>query len=114
MEMLCSRCDYDASNDVLNLREDSWQCPDCKRWNLTRADRPEKQVGGNHYNMPIEPIEFTEANELTFHEGNAIKWALASLCIVFIHPTNVIYWVMFINILLWIIYANKDDKSAKE
>jgi hypothetical protein len=74
MEMLCSRCDYDASNDVLNLREDSWQCPDCKRWNLTRADRPEKQVGGNHYNMPIEPIEFTEANELTFHEGNAIKY----------------------------------------
>jgi hypothetical protein len=41
-------------------------------------------------------------------------WALASLCIVFIHPTNVISWVMFINILLWIIYANKDDKSAKE
>ena len=35
----------------------------------------QKQVGGNHYeNKAIQPIEFIEANNLGFHEGNVIKY----------------------------------------
>jgi hypothetical protein len=34
-----------------------------------------RQVGGNHYaEMPIQPIEFITANNLSFLEGNIIKY----------------------------------------
>ena len=36
--------------------------------------KPNKQVGGNHYKMKIEPIEYIEANDLPFHEANIIKY----------------------------------------
>ena len=33
------------------------------------------QVGGNHYSSKsIQPIEYIEANNLNFHEGNVIKY----------------------------------------
>ena len=32
------------------------------------------QVGGNHYQLPIEPIDFIEKNGIGFSEGNAIKY----------------------------------------
>ena len=33
------------------------------------------QIGGSHYeNKSIQPIQFIEANNLGFHEGNAIKY----------------------------------------
>jgi len=32
------------------------------------------QVGGTHYNKPIEPIEYIEKNSLGFHEGNVVKY----------------------------------------
>lgn len=31
------------------------------------------QVGGDHYNMKIQPVEFITANDLTFLEGCVIK-----------------------------------------
>ncbi len=35
-----------------------------------------EQVGGSHYtDMKIQPIEFIEANNLGFMEGNIIKYA---------------------------------------
>jgi hypothetical protein len=35
----------------------------------------EKQVGGNHYkNCSIQPIEYIEKNNLTFCEGNIVKY----------------------------------------
>ena len=34
----------------------------------------ERQEGGNHYNMTIQPIEFIEKNGLGFSEGNVIKY----------------------------------------
>ena len=35
----------------------------------------EKQVGGNHYaTMKIQPVEFITANNLTFLEGNVVKY----------------------------------------
>ena len=33
-----------------------------------------KQVGGNHYQMPIQPIEFIHRNKIPFIEGNVIKY----------------------------------------
>lgn len=39
------------------------------------SDNPlEKQVGGNHYDMPIQPVEFIERNGLGFCVGNCIKY----------------------------------------
>lgn len=38
-------------------------------------DALDKQVGGNHYaSMAIQPVEFITANNLTFLEGNVIKY----------------------------------------
>ena len=37
--------------------------------------KPQEQVGGTHYSrLGIEPIQFTEANGLGFHEGNIVKY----------------------------------------
>ncbi len=36
---------------------------------------PEEQVGGDHYSRhPIQPIEFIEAAQLGYHEGNVVKY----------------------------------------
>ena len=32
------------------------------------------QVGGNHYQLPIQPIEYIHKNGLGFIEGNIIKY----------------------------------------
>ena len=35
------------------------------------------QVGGNHYTkFPIQPYEFISKNELTFFQGNVIKYVI--------------------------------------
>ena len=35
----------------------------------------DKQIGGSHYkNMVIQPYEFISKNELTFFQGNVIKY----------------------------------------
>lgn len=34
----------------------------------------EKQVGGSHYKMAIQPVEFIERNNLGFCVGNCIKY----------------------------------------
>jgi len=36
--------------------------------------RPNKQIGGEHYAMKIEPIEYIEENNLPFHEANVVKY----------------------------------------
>ena len=33
-----------------------------------------KQVGGSHYDKPIQPIEFIHANGLQFIEGCVVKY----------------------------------------
>ena len=37
-------------------------------------DATDKQVGGSHYKMAIQPIEFIVKNNIDFCEGNAIKY----------------------------------------
>lgn len=35
----------------------------------------EKQEGGSHYDLPIQPLEYIHANKLGYIEGNIIKYA---------------------------------------
>ena len=34
----------------------------------------DKQVGGSHYKLPIEPIDYIEKNNLSYCEGNVVKY----------------------------------------
>ena len=36
----------------------------------------DKQIGGDHYDHAIQPIEFILANELGFIEGNVLKYII--------------------------------------
>ena len=36
----------------------------------------EKQVGGDHYNMAIQPIEFIVENDISYREANVIKYVV--------------------------------------
>ena len=38
------------------------------------SDSNSKQVDGNHYQTEIQPWDFIEANNLTFIEGNIVKY----------------------------------------
>ena len=33
-----------------------------------------KQVGGSHYKLPIQPVEFIYKNDLDYIRGNVIKY----------------------------------------
>jgi len=33
-----------------------------------------KQVGGSHYQLPIEPIDYIVKNDIPYREGNVIKY----------------------------------------
>jgi len=33
-----------------------------------------KQVGGNHYQLPIQPIDYIVKNSLGYREGNVVKY----------------------------------------
>lgn len=34
----------------------------------------DKQVGGSHYDLPIQPVDFIVQNNLTYLQGNVIKY----------------------------------------
>jgi len=34
----------------------------------------DSQVGGNHYKLPIQPVEFIYKNQLDYLRGNVIKY----------------------------------------
>ena len=36
--------------------------------------QPTSQVGGSHYESPIDPDKYIAANNLTFREGNIVKY----------------------------------------
>jgi Protein of unknwon function (DUF3310) len=58
--------DEDAVARWDELRTKAWSKP---------HDALDKQIGGNHYaNMKIQPVEFITANNLTFLEGNVVKY----------------------------------------
>lgn len=37
-------------------------------------DSQKEQVGGNHYQLPIQPIDYIVKNNLGYREGNVIKY----------------------------------------
>jgi len=37
-------------------------------------DAKSRQVDGNHYQLPIQPIDFIVKNEIPFREANIIKY----------------------------------------
>ena len=39
------------------------------------ANALDKQEGGSHYDLPIQPLEYIHANKLGYIEGNIIKYA---------------------------------------
>ena len=41
---------------------------------MKSMNKPTKQIGGTHYELPIQPIQFIEANNIPFHEANIIKY----------------------------------------
>lgn len=41
---------------------------------IPETDR--EQVGGSHYQLPIEPIDFIVKNDLGYREGNVIKYVV--------------------------------------
>ena len=36
----------------------------------------ERQIGGNHYNLPSSPLKFILANKLNFVDANIVKYAV--------------------------------------
>lgn len=38
------------------------------------TDPLDTQVGGHHYKLPIQPIEYIHKNDLGFIEGNIVKY----------------------------------------
>lgn len=34
----------------------------------------DKQIGGTHYQTPIQPVQYIHANNLNFFEGNVVKY----------------------------------------
>ena len=52
---------------------------DFNKTNLKKLATRNKQVGGNHYkDCKIQPIEYIYANNLTYAEGNVIKYVTRS------------------------------------
>ena len=42
--------------------------------NVVKHTALDRQVGGNHYDFPIQPIEYIYKNELNFLQGNVVKY----------------------------------------
>ena len=42
---------------------------------MTSGKALDKQEGGSHYDLPIQPLEYIHANKLGYIEGNIIKYA---------------------------------------
>ena len=36
----------------------------------------QRQIGGQHYKLPISPLKFILANKLNFVDGNIVKYAV--------------------------------------
>ncbi len=43
---------------------------------MGNTDIGRRQVGGYHYQMAIEPIDFIVKNEIPYREGNVIKYVV--------------------------------------
>ena len=61
------------------IRETVKDKKDFNKTNLKKLATRNKQVGGNHYkDCKIQPIEYIVANNLTYCEGNIVKYVTRS------------------------------------
>ena len=61
------------------IRETVKDKKDFNKTNLKKLATRNKQVGGNHYkDFKIQPIEYITANNLTYAEGNVVKYVTRS------------------------------------
>ena len=59
----------DREQKGLQMPKNPPKMPKCKPKAL------DKQEGGRHYDLPIQPLEYIHANRLGYIEGNIIKYA---------------------------------------
>jgi hypothetical protein len=65
----CSNCEHE---DVLYSCEPCKSCGPYANWEPLEGIH--KQVGGSHYQLAIEPIDYIVKNELGYREGNVVKY----------------------------------------
>jgi len=62
-------------NSMTWENSESLLCPFCKKTVCELGDNlKDRQCAGDHYDMPIQPIEFILANDIGYCEGNIIKY----------------------------------------
>ena len=44
--------------------------------NTSTQRASQRQIGGQHYKLPISPLKFILANKLNFVDGNIVKYAV--------------------------------------
>lgn len=64
----------------------------------------DSQVGGNHYKLPIQPVEFIYKNQLDYLRGNVIKYVTRKKN----GAEDIRKAIHYCELLLELEYANKD------
>jgi len=47
-----------------------------ERGQISTEKATDKQIGGDHYKLPLSPLKFILANNLNFIDGNIVKYAV--------------------------------------
>jgi hypothetical protein len=64
----------------------------------------DSQIGGNHYKLPIQPVEFIYKNQLDYLRGNVIKYVTRKKN----GAEDIRKAIHYCELLLELEYANKD------
>ena len=71
----------------------------------------ERQEGGDHYDLPIQPLEYIHANRLGYIEGNIIKYATRHRNKNGMEDIKKI--IHYCELLLELEYGGKEEKSRE-
>lgn len=80
---ICSHCGWEikvvessVTGNIIWIHTSEIMCktPEPKKDQIESVAANDKQVDGDHYKTEIQPWDFIEANNLTFIEGNIIKY----------------------------------------
>jgi hypothetical protein len=64
----------------------------------------DSQIGGDHYKLPIQPVEFIYKNQLDYLRGNVIKYVTRKKN----GAEDIRKAIHYCELLLELEYANKD------
>jgi len=64
----------------------------------------DSQIGGNHYKLPMQPVEFIYKNQLDYLRGNVIKYVTRKKN----GAEDIRKAIHYCELLLELEYANKD------